>query len=160
MKIKATLLLVIFFCISTHAFAVDSNIDEEVVPELAGVEKTTVSLTISNSGKLTCYGSVFVESGYKANVNWSLQSTTSGIWSNTNSWFGSKNGPSFLELNEVRYAVHGYQYRIKAEIKTYRSNGAYIKLAHTSGVQLLFNSFRFPGPKTILCSAPGFPCPR
>lgn len=92
--------------------------DDGIMPMNIAITATDNSLTLGSYGKMTCFGSTDVQSGYKAGVIVELQQNNGG-WTTIATW--EKKGGYSATVEEDRYVDKGYSYRLKLTHKAYTS---------------------------------------
>ena len=112
--------VIMCFGMSTLTFAASLSEGETISPKNIAITATDNSLGWVSTGKLNCYGSTDVQSGYKAGVTVELQRYSSG-WSTIKTW--SSTGGLTAIVDKDYYVSTGYSYRLKLTHRAYDSSG-------------------------------------
>lgn len=89
----------------------------EITPRYTGIATLTSGLTISDTGKATCNGKVFLWNGYTADLTVELKQdgTTIKTWTSS--------GSDMVSAGGTYYVASGYEYVVTTTVTVYDSNG-------------------------------------
>jgi len=112
------------------------SVQPETIPFYTGTISISASLSISTSGKASCYSSIYLYSGYTANLTMHLQrKATNGTWITIESWYGSGSGITGVVLTESYWGLSaGNTYRVFASANVYK-NSALIESVSVSSTE-------------------------
>lgn len=95
-----------------------------ISPQNIAITLTRCNLTLGTGGRVSCYGSTQVQSGYKAGVIVELQQNT-GTWGTIKTW--NEERQNTATVNEDYTVSKGYSYRLKLTHKAYDSSGKLVE---------------------------------
>ena len=115
-KKVVTMVAILAMCVNTTPiFAESNNVrtipeNEIITPRNVAILSTSEELILGASGKFTCKGETFVQSGYTAGLSMELQQYDAG-WRTIKTW--SKSASRSVALEEIYYVSSGHNYRLK-----------------------------------------------
>lgn len=127
-KTIIALLLVVATFFSTAGIAGCAVFDPfaPVKPMYETAKNVRTTLSISTSGKATCYACASIDSQYSCVLTLELQKKESSGWATKKTWTANDNGAGFAYIDETRYVTRG-DYRLQATVKISNSYGRYVE---------------------------------
>ncbi|MFR6022892.1 MAG: hypothetical protein ACLUGW_01160 [Oscillospiraceae bacterium] len=94
---------------------------EEIQPRYEILGFFTALLSISDDGRASCQTTVYVQTGYRAELTAELQQSNGKGWTTIHSWHAE--GSRRVEIIEPKFVTSGHSYRLKVTATAYDSNG-------------------------------------
>ena len=130
MKQKTTPLIAVLLLASMlftlPAAAADAPSESGISPCYESVGSIEATLSITSSGKASCYGYVkVIPSTNSFTLTMTLQRLTNGSWTYVTSWATSGTGSA--SLSKSYYVTNGYYYRVKLVASVRTSSGSFVE---------------------------------
>ena len=121
------LTVVLALCMLTFTFSTVSAATPTVQPRYQRICYFSTSLTISSSGRATCYGSVTPwDTTDIVDLTAELQrAPQGGTWTTIKTWTNS--GSVSVSVDKDWYVASGYYYRVRVTADIYTADGTFVE---------------------------------
>lgn len=120
--VKKFFCLVLCLMLTVSVTIASATENTGIMPRLTGIDSHAISLSISESGRASCWYLIYVTHGYSVDITMALEQDGTAI----KTWTASGSSGERVELSKPYYVVEGHDYQVVVTTRVKTAGGSYL----------------------------------